>query len=109
NQCIDVPTNWSPATDASDPEWIELQYDVPVRATGIGVFEQLEAPFVTQVQLRGVDNALRTVWSQTDTTACGTSLEGPLPTQPFLADAVLVRTAKPDFEEIGAVRLARLR
>ncbi len=108
NQCIEAPTNWSPATDASDPEWIELQYDVPVRATGIGVFEQIQAPFVTQVQLRGVDDVLRTVWSSIDTTACGTSLEVSLPLQPFLADAVVVRTAKPDFEEIDAVRLGGL-
>ncbi len=105
NQCTEVPTNWSPATDASDPEWIELVYEVPVRATGIGVFEQIEAPFVTQVQLRGVDDVLRTVWASTDTTACGTSLEVPLGLQPFLADTVVVRTAKPGFEQIDAVRL----
>jgi hypothetical protein len=105
DQCIDVPTNWSPATDTSDPEWIELEYVAPVRATGIGVFEQIEAPFVTQVQLRGVDGLLRTVWSQADTTACGSTLSVSLPTQSFLADAVVVRTAKPSFEEIDAVRL----
>jgi thrombospondin type 3 repeat protein len=108
NQCIDVPTNWSPATDTSDPEWIELQYVAPVRATGVGVFEQLEAPFVTQVQLRGVDGLLRTVWSQTDTTPCGSTLTVSLPTQRFVADAVVVRTAKPSFEEIDAVRLEGL-
>ena len=100
-----MPTNWSPATDTSGPEWIELQYDTPVRATGIGVFEQLEAPFVTQIQLRGVDDVLRTVWSQTDTTACGASLEASFALQSFMADAVVVRTAKQDFEMIDAVRL----
>src|SRR6185295_6570809 len=70
-ECIEVPTSWSPLTDLADPEWLELLYDVPVRATAVSVYEQVEAPFVTSVELRGVDDALRTVWAQTDTTTCG--------------------------------------
>ncbi len=103
--CIEVPTSWSPLTDLADPEWLELVYDVPVRASGVSVYEQIEAPFVTAVELRGVDDALRTVWAQTDTTACGATLDVSFPVRPYFADTVIVRTAVANFEEIDAVRL----
>ncbi len=106
--CIEAPTSWSPLSETSDPEWIELAYPVPVRATTIAVYEQIAAPFVTQVQLRSVDAALRTVWSSTDATACGSTLSVGLALQPFLAGSVVVRTAAPEFEEIDAVRLEGL-
>jgi len=107
-ECIDVPTSWSPLTDASDPEWLELRYLVPVRATAIAVYEQLEAPFVTEVELRGVDDELRTMWSGTDTTECGETLDVAFSPQAYLADTVVVRTAVASFEEIDAVRLVGL-
>ncbi len=106
--CTDVPTNWSPQTDGSGPEWIELQYTVPVRATAISVHEQIEAPFVTRVELRGVDGALRTLWSASDTTDCGDTLDVTFPLRAYAADAVVVRTAAAGFEEIDAVRLEGL-
>ncbi len=107
-ECAEVPTNWSPSTDVTDPEWLELQYAAPVRATAVSVFEQVEAPFVTAVELRGVDDALRTVWSQTDATACGATLDVSFPLRPYFADTVVVRTAAANFEEIDAVRLVGL-
>ena len=106
--CAEVPTNWSPLTDTSDPEWLELEYAVPVRATAIAVHEQIAAPFVTSVELRGVDDALRTVWTGTDVTECGETLDVPLSLRTYLADAVVVRTSAPEWEEIDAVRLEGL-
>jgi hypothetical protein len=106
--CIDVPTNWSPLTEESGPEWLELRYQVPLRATSISVYEQVEAPFVTAVELRGVDDVLRTMWSQTDTTVCGDTLDVAFPLRSYLADTVVVRTAAANFEEIDAARLEGL-
>jgi len=79
-----------------------------VRATAVSVYEQLEAPFVTAVELRGVDEGLRTLWSQTDATACGETLDVTFSPRVYLADTVVVRTAVPNFEEIDAVRLEGL-
>jgi len=104
-ECGDVPTNWSPLSDTSDPEWLELVYDTPVRATTVSVCEQWKAPFVTAVELRGVDGALRTVWAEPDVTACGGTLDVSFAQRTYLADRVVVRTAAPDWEEIDGVRL----
>ncbi|HEX5042882.1 MAG TPA: M64 family metallopeptidase [Candidatus Polarisedimenticolaceae bacterium] len=104
-QCVDAPSNWSPATDTSNPEWLELVYATPVLASAVSVHEQTEAPFVTAVQLRGTDDALRTVWAAADTTLCGETLEVAFSPRPYLADAVVVRTAAPFFEEVDAVGL----
>ncbi len=107
-ECIEVPTNWSPLTEAGDPEWLELHYRVPVRATSISVYEQLEAPFVTDVELRGAAGASETLWSASDTTACGERLDVAFPLRSYEADTVVVRTAAANFEEIDAVRLEGL-
>jgi len=107
-ECVDVPTNWSPLTGASGPEWLELQYLVPVRATAVSVYEQIEAPFVTDVELCGVDDVLRAIWSGTDTTGCGETLDVLFPSRSYLADSVVVRTAAANFEEVDAVRLEGL-
>ncbi len=104
-ECADVPTNWSPLTDTSAPEWLELRYPIPVRATSIAVHEQVEAPFVTSVELRDVDDVSRTVGSGADTTPCGSTLDVSFPLRSYFADTVVVRTAAPGFEEIDAVRL----
>ena len=104
-ECAEVPTNWSPLPDGTDPEWLELHYDVPVRARAIAIWEQIEAPFVTDVDLRDESGALRAVWSAIDSTACGESLEVRFAVRPYVADRVVVRTQAPNWEEIDAVRL----
>jgi hypothetical protein len=103
--CADVETNWSPLTDASGPEWLELRYSVPVQATSITVHEQVEGPFVTAIELRAPAGGLVAVWSGTDATACGGTLDVTLPQTSALVDTVVVRTAKAGWEEIDAVRL----
>jgi hypothetical protein len=107
-ECVEDVTNWSPSSESSDPEWVELVYATPVRATAVAVHEQITAPFVTRVELRGLDDALRTVWEGTDATACGATLDLAFAARPYFADTVLVRTAAPAFEEIDAVRLEGL-
>jgi hypothetical protein len=107
-ECVDAPSNWSPATDTSNPEWLELVYAIPVLASAVSVHEQTEAPFVTAVELRGTDDVLRTVWAGSDATVCGGTLDVAFSRRPYLADTVVVRTAAPSFEEVDAVRLEGL-
>jgi hypothetical protein len=55
-----------------------------------------------------VDDGLRTVWTGTDVTACGETLDVSMSLRSYLADTVVVRTAAPNWEEIDAVRLEGL-
>jgi hypothetical protein len=103
--CGDATTNWSPLTPDPDPEWLEVTYATPVQATGVDVHEKLEAPFITQIDLRDTSNNLHTVWTGTDTTACGEVLAIAFPATPYFVTGVVVRTAAPNWEEIDAVEL----
>jgi hypothetical protein len=106
--CAEVATNWSPLTDTSGPEWIELRYPLPVRATSVSIHEQVEAPFVTAVELRSSAGALLATSSVTDTTDCGGTLDLSFEPSSAFADRVVVRTAAPGWEQIDAVRLEGL-
>jgi len=106
--CTDGPTNWSPLTPDPDPEYLDLRYLVPVRVTSISVYEQQQAPFVTSIDLVDVDDVTRQVWSGTDATLCGETLDVTMPLPAYGADRVIVRTAAPDWELIDAVRLGGL-
>ncbi len=106
--CAEVPTNWSPLDPIPDPEFIDLAFGVPVRATALSVHEQIQAPFVTRVELVGVDQVAHVVWSGIDATQCGEALDVTIPLPKYLADHVVVRTAAPDWEQVDAVRLVGL-
>ncbi|HEX5042888.1 MAG TPA: FG-GAP-like repeat-containing protein [Candidatus Polarisedimenticolaceae bacterium] len=103
--CADLPTSWSPLTSEATLEWIELGYATPVRARSVEVHEKLEAPFVTGIDVRDTQGALHTVWAATDSTSCGSVLVASFPEVPYLVQGVVVRTAKPGWEEIDAVEL----
>jgi hypothetical protein len=103
--CSDLPTSWSPLTSEPTPEWIELGYATPVRARSVEVHEKLEAPFVTQIDVRDTNGALHTVWAATDSTSCGSVLVASFSELPYFVQAVVVRTAKLGWEEIDAVEL----
>jgi len=106
--CEDATTNWSPLTPSPDPEWLEVGYATPVQATGVEVHEKLEAPFVTQIDLRDTSSNLHTVWTGTDATTCGSVLVVTFPATSYLVTGVVVRTAAPNWEEIDAVELVGL-
>jgi hypothetical protein len=105
--CGDVPTNWSPLSDGSDPEWIELIYAVPVRARGVEVVESFEGGFVTEIALRDTLGAWHVVYAGAppDGTACGSSFVRSFPQTAFDVAGVRVRTAVAGWEEIDAVAL----
>jgi hypothetical protein len=103
--CQDVPTNWSPLTPTSDPEWLELSYFPPLRAVGVNVYEAFEHGFVRQIELRDPSGTYHVVWRGPDDATCGDVLETSWPLTGYAVDRVLVRTAAPDWEEIDAVEL----
>src|SRR5262249_19206786 len=72
--CGDLPTAWAPATGGVAPEWLEVGFAVPVRATGIAIHETYMGSFVYNVELRDSEGLLHTVWSAEDGTACGGTL-----------------------------------
>jgi hypothetical protein len=103
--CEDRPTNWSPAGSTADPEWLELTYPAPVKATGVDVHESLEQGFVYRVDVWDPMGNYHMVWSAPDPTSCGGVLEARWPATPFATDRVTVYTSVPGWEEIDAVRL----
>jgi hypothetical protein len=106
--CADQATNWAPLAPDPDPEWLEVSYATAVRATSVEVHEKLEAPFVTQIDLRDTTGILHTVWAATDATSCGSVLAVSFPETSYLVDGVVVRTAAQNWEEIDAVELIGL-
>jgi hypothetical protein len=106
--CFDSPAAWAPETDAADPEWLELTYEPPVRATGILVYETYVGGFVVQVDVRDPGGALHTVWSGQDSTPCGGQLALTWPATSFDVTALRLTTQVLDYEEIDAVELIGL-
>ena len=103
--CTDAPTAWAPATGASDPEWLELGYAEPVRASGIVVYENYTGGIVFQVDTRDQGGALHTVWTGEDTTSCDGRLVLSWPATSDPVVGVRIHTAAPDWEEVDAVQL----
>jgi hypothetical protein len=103
--CADVPTNWSPLTETSDPEWLDLSYVDSVLADRVVVHEMLEAPFVYQVDVIDGTGQIHTVWTGEDTTVCGEGFEPTWTRTTFGTKRVVVRTQAPNWEEVDAVEL----
>jgi len=106
--CEERVTYWAPLNPDPGPEWLEVSYATPVQATGVEVHEKLEAPFVTQIDLRDTSGMLHTVWAATDATSCGSVFVVTIPATSYLVTSVVVRTAAPNWEEIDAVALVGL-
>ena len=106
--CIDVETNWTPLTGAADPEFVELTYGTPVRPTGVVVYEtfsELEAGFVTRIELRDTEGSWHTIWEEDDVTPCGGVLSPSWLATPYQVVVVRVHTQDAGYEEIDAVEL----
>jgi hypothetical protein len=103
--CVDEPTNWSPLTDTSDPEWIRLRFPESVLASGVVVHEMIEAGFVYRVELEDASGDRHAVWAGEDTTICGGTFEPTWGLPPYDAQSVVIHTQAPNWEEIDAVEL----
>ena len=109
--CIDDVTNWTPSDGLDNPEFLELSYTMPVRASGVAVhetFSENDARFVIRIELRDTGGAWHTIWEDVDDTPCGGVLEPTWPATAYLVDGVRVHTQEPGFEEIDAVELIGL-
>ena len=78
----------------------------PVLASRIYIFETFDAPFVTKVQLVDQDGySTTTVFSGTDSTACGSALEVIVAAAEVPVQRVMIRTHSTGYGEIDAVQL----
>jgi outer membrane protein assembly factor BamB len=111
--CGDDARSWTPATGASDPEWLETRYERAVSSTGVVVYETFLSPafgpssggFVYQIDLIDTHGAYHTLWSGVDPTPCGGRLEPTWEATEYLAIGVRVHTQAAGYEEIDAVAL----
>merc|ERR1712166_681046 len=104
-QCADAAGNWIPGSGGgSDPEWLQLSFPCAAYATSIQIYETYSAPFVTRVDVFDPDGVETTVYSGTDTTACGAALEISLAGN-LLVKQVKIYTQADWYEEIDAVGL----
>jgi len=104
-RCADDPRAWSPLPGGTDPEWLELRYATPVKASGAEIYESTLGGFVTRVEAIDDLGVYHEVWSGTDTTACGGVLTVAWPQTTYDVVGVRVHTQKDGWEEIDAVEL----
>ena len=100
---------WVPSTQDSGPEWVELNYAIPVYATAVEVHQSLNPGAVSAIYVRDIDGVLRVVWTGVDSTrSCPAVLRAEFPALPVRARIVRVEMATdrvPGFNAIDAVRL----
>jgi hypothetical protein len=103
--CNEDGNAWSPLTDASDPEWLEVRYAQASKTTGIAIYESAMGGFVYQIDLIDVGGAYHTVWTGTDGTLCGGQLAPTWPETPYEVTGARIYTRIAGWEEIDAVSL----
>lgn len=64
----DIPTAWASATQDGQPEWLELSYAKPVKATAIEVHETYNPGALTKVSVFSALGRETTIWTGTDPT-----------------------------------------
>ena len=70
-------TAWSPSSTDGTDEFITLGFATPVNATGVVIREASGNGFVRKVELLGVDDVYREVWSGTDDSPTGSPWVNP--------------------------------
>ncbi len=107
----DFATAWAPASINGNLEFITVEFDTPVFATGFSIFETLGNGAVYQVDVVDMSDALHTVWTGVDPSAPGTVVEFSID---FAQTAFLVKGLKVytdtdhdlgNYEEIDAIQL----
>ena len=103
--CDDIDTAWAPSDWTSDPEWLEVSFDVAVHATALTVYETYETGFIYQVDLIDTESVYHTIWTGTDTTECPGEFTLTFDVTSYQVAGIKIYTQNDDFEEIDAVRL----
>ncbi len=103
--CGDLPTAWAPQSSGSGPEWLRLNYAVPVYANGVRIHETNIGKFVTAIELVEPGGAKHAISIPTDNTSCPGYFEVNFSQTPYLVSAVIVHTQASGWEEIDAVEL----
>jgi len=104
----DHPNAWAARAQDGGPEWLELAYDPPRRASGVRIFEVLTAGGVIGIETVSEGGARQSVWQGTDPTASPGVFEVSFPATSYRVRAVriLLDTSKHSgWEEIDAVEL----
>jgi len=96
---------WSPSTNGSGGEWIEVTYSNPVPAIGVLVHETYTAGFVYRIDLKDTSDNYTTIWTGTDNTPCNDWFSLTFPQTSYSVKAVKVYTQKAGWEEIDAIGL----
>ncbi len=104
--CSDAPDAWAPLEGGAGPEWLELTYELPVKSTGIVLYETLEGGFITRVELIEEDTgAYHTIWEGADAAVCGGTFAPTWTETDYFATGVRVHTEVAGWEEIDAVEI----
>ena len=95
---------WTPSTNGTGAEWLQLNFAMPVYATSIEIFEMRNAPFVTSVEAIDPAGQSVVVFSGTDTTTSYAALTVAM-SGTLLAAQVKIHTATSGYEQLDAVRM----
>lgn len=106
-QCADTETAWA-SGQKSKPEWVEVNYPVPVKATKVVVYETWNPGRVVQIDLKDTAGNYHTIFKGKDnTTQCPGMFSPEFPQTPYQVNGVKVYVEDPagDWAEIDAVQL----
>jgi hypothetical protein len=108
-RCGDFETAWASAKK-NPIEWLEVRFAVPVRATGVVVYQSFRPGRVVQIDLREPNGTLHTIFKGKDpTTTCPGQFAPQFPQTSFLVNAVRIYVEEPTdpdgYAEIDAVQL----
>jgi hypothetical protein len=108
NTCGDNPKAWAPLTNADIPEYLRLNYQTPVKASGVRIYEtnyQFGNGFVYKVEFVDVNDQVHIVWQGDDDVPCGGVFSPDIEPTNYLVKSVIVHTQVFGWEEIDAVEL----
>jgi hypothetical protein len=104
----DHPNAWAARDQDAGPEWVELAYDPPRRASAVRIFEVNVAGGVVGVETVDEAGTRRTVWKGNDPTTTPGVFEVTFAATPYRVRAariVLDTSKRSGWEEIDAVEL----
>ena len=103
--CGDIDTAWAPLESGELPEWLQVDFLMPMNAQGIRIAETYVGGFVYQIDLIDIQNNSHTVFTGNDTTSCASFLEVEFPLTSYPVKSAKIYTQVNDWEEIDAVEL----
>jgi hypothetical protein len=99
---------WTPKTQDSGIEWLDLKYPRPVHATEVRVRESFNSGSIIKIEVFDEAGVAHTVWAGNDPTTGLNYLMVKFPKTPFKTDRVKITLATnvlPGWKEIDAVQL----